>query len=234
MSQTVTFRKSDAKKQIVWGEIYCPYTMDSQGDFMEPEVIEKMAHDFLRSGLMKSVDTEHSLKTNGSCVVESFVARGGDPDFPEGSWVVGVHIPDKATWAKVEAGEINGFSMYGEGVRVAKTLEVEIPDDGLIEGETLLFDDHVHRIIIKLDSEGQLIGGETDEVNGHSHKVSKGTVTDDASGHNHRYSLQDALAGTIAKSARGPDGKYAKKEGAARGVNSPDSHPHKYAPRETA
>lgn len=233
MSHQVTFRKSDAKKQIVWGEVYVPYTMDSQGDFMEPEVIEKMAHDFLRSGLTKSVDTEHSLQTNGSCVVESFVARDGDQHFPEGSWVVGVHIPDSVTWAMVEKGEINGFSMYGEGVRVAKTLEVEIPDDGVIEGETLLFDDHTHRLLVKVDESGNLVGGETDTVNGHSHRITKGTVTEMASGHSHRYSMSEALAGTVAKSARTPDGRYSKLDGAAsKGVMTPESHPHKYVVTE--
>ena len=43
----VEFKKSDAKKQIVFGEVYVPNVRDTDGNFMTAETIEKMAHDFL-------------------------------------------------------------------------------------------------------------------------------------------------------------------------------------------
>ena len=43
----VEFKKSDAKQQIVFGEVYVPDRRDTDGNFMTAETIEKMAHDFL-------------------------------------------------------------------------------------------------------------------------------------------------------------------------------------------
>ena len=46
----VAFKKSDAKKQIVFGEVYVPDRKDTDGNFMTAETIEDMAHDFLVNG----------------------------------------------------------------------------------------------------------------------------------------------------------------------------------------
>jgi hypothetical protein len=203
----VSIKKFDAKKQIVYGEVYVPYVPDSQGDFMTPEEIERVAHNFLKKGLVKSVDTEHDLTPNGSVVVESFIARNNDPDFSEGSWVLGVHIPDKTHWAKAERGEIGGFSMYGTGRRVQRLVEIEIPDDGVLIGKTAATPGdgaHEHTYALDFDKAGQFKGGHTSEVNGHSHLIRKGTVTEPGpDGHRHRFSFVEALAkgaGTLSKS----------------------------------
>ena len=44
-SYLVDFKKSDAKQQIVFGEVYVPNRRDTDGNFMTAETIEKMAHD---------------------------------------------------------------------------------------------------------------------------------------------------------------------------------------------
>ena len=194
----VSITKTDAKKQMVWGEVYVPYVPDSQGDYMTPEEIERVAHNFLRKGDVKAIDTEHSLLRNGSVVVESFVAREGDADFAPGAWVLGVHIPDKAAWAKAESGEIGGFSMYGTGRRQQRIVEIEVPDDGVLFGKTAATSGdaaHDHAYMLELGANGEFIGGETDEVNGHSHEIKKGTVTEPGpDGHRHRFSFIDTLA----------------------------------------
>ena len=232
----VTIQKADKAKQIVWGEVYAPDTLDSQGDFMAREWIEKMAYDFMRKGLTKSIDTEHNLEINGSAVVESFIARDNDPDFTPGSWVMGVHMPDNV-WKDVEGGRINGFSMYGSGARVEKMLEMEVPDDGLLEGRVMKFDDHDHEVVLKIDEHGQLLGGETAEDNDHSHLIRKGTSTEYAgtNEHSHRFSMSDVLGTTLAKmqksAYREQKGKYTKPEGAAgKGTTSKQSHPHLHQP----
>lgn len=193
-SQTAKIVKFDSAKRIVYGEVYAPYVLDSHGDFMCPEEIEKMAHDFLRKGFVNEIDTEHDLENNGSAVVESFVARPGDPDFTEGAWVMGVHVPGDAEWAMVEKGELCGFSMYGEAKTIDTFIEVEVPDDGIAKGETQTCSDHQHQFIVKFDESGKFLGGETDEVDGHKHTISRGTVTDDAAGHNHRYNFRETSA----------------------------------------
>ena len=36
-------------KQIVYAEVYAPNVLDTHGDYMTAETIEKMAHDFLKA-----------------------------------------------------------------------------------------------------------------------------------------------------------------------------------------
>ena len=109
----VDFKKSDAKKQIVFGEVYVPDRRDTDGNFMTAATIEKMAHDFLANSRNSQISKSHDGNNNKGCVVESFIAREGDPDFIAGSWVVGVHIPDVEIWKSIEAGELTGFSIEG-------------------------------------------------------------------------------------------------------------------------
>ena len=113
--QVVEFKKSDAKQQIVFGEVYVPNRRDTDGNFMTAETIEKMAHDFLRNKRNAQISKGHDGNSDKGCVVESFIAREGDPDFVAGSWVVGVHVPDARIWKSIEAGELTGFSIEGTG-----------------------------------------------------------------------------------------------------------------------
>lgn len=193
MRQLVTIKKADTKKQVVYGEVYSPNTLDTQNDFMSAEVIEKMAWDFMRRGV-KEVDVEHDRQPVNAHPVESFVARPGDPDFAEGSWVLGIHIPDKSVWAKVEKNEINAFSMWGTGQRERRVVEVDIPDDGIVRGTTLLQKDedgHAHEFELRFSPDtGRFLGGVAKEGEaGHSHSITKGTVTEAGGedGHTHRF-----------------------------------------------
>ena len=111
----VEFKKSDAKQQIVFGEVYVPDRRDTDGNFMTAETIEKMAHDFLANKRNAQISKGHDGNTDKGCVVESFIVREGDPDFATGSWVVGVHVPDAKIWKSIEAGELTGFSIEGTG-----------------------------------------------------------------------------------------------------------------------
>ena len=113
--QIVEFKKSDSKQQIVFGEVYVPDRRDTDGNFMTAETIEKMAHDFLANNRNAQISKGHDGNTNKGCVVESFIAREGDPDFIAGSWVVGVHVPDAKIWKSIENGELTGFSIEGTG-----------------------------------------------------------------------------------------------------------------------
>ena len=120
--QVVEFKKSDAKQQIVFGEVYVPNRRDTDGNFMTAETIEKMAHDFLRNKRNAQISKGHDGNSDKGCVVESFIARDGDPDFVAGSWVVGVHVPDARIWKSIEAGELTGFSIEGTGELIEEEL----------------------------------------------------------------------------------------------------------------
>lgn len=190
----VSIKKSDAVKQIVYGEVYIPMIPDSDGDIMTAENIELTSHKFMKALRNKQIDVNHDLSKVDATVVETFIARPGDKEFIEGSWVVGVHIEDPDVWASVEKGELNGFSMYGTGYSTQSEVEMEIPE--FVEGRTHLAEEHDHKFIVKFDDEGNFLGGWTDEAeDGHKHSIIRGTATEDGAGHSHRFAFVEVLHG---------------------------------------
>lgn len=177
---------------LVYGEVYAPNRPDSDGEYMTAEQIMKMAHDFVRKQRVDQVDQQHDNEAiPGVTVVESFIARKDDPDFIEGAWVVGVHIPDDDTWEKVKKGEINGFSMEAMVVREDKEVELEIPP--VVSGVTSKSEDHVHKFYVTYNGDGKFLGGTTDEVDGHKHSILAGTITEEVNGHRHSFSAVDNI-----------------------------------------
>jgi hypothetical protein len=192
VTDRVQIKKLDQEEQLVFGEVYAPGFPDSQGDFMTPEQIKKMAYNFMRKGAMSNIDTHHDQRPNGSYVVESFIARKDDPIFIPGSWVIGVKVPDSAVWRMVKSGELNGFSLDGLGVRTEKTFVVEMPE--LLKGETDDVRNHRHQFVVKFDKEGNFLGGYTNPgPNGHVHQIVRGTVTEMADHHTHRFSFVEGV-----------------------------------------
>jgi hypothetical protein len=188
--------KSDTPElHLVFGEVYSPDRPDSQGEFMRADEIRKMAHDFSRRLMQKSIDNMHDNKVDedlNHCIVETFIARKGDPDFIEGSWVIGMHIPDEGTWEKIKKGEINGFSMEAMVVRHDFTGEADVPES--ITGVTSKSEDHTHTFNVKYDKMGIFQGGQTSVDQGHSHEIVAGTHTEIANAHSHRFSSVDSLS----------------------------------------
>lgn len=184
--------------QVIYGEVYIPNVLDSHGEWMTSWEIITMAHGFLMRGELDAVDREHDNVKTGAYVVESYIANKGDPIFIEGSWVVGVKLPDDM-WELYLQGEINGFSFEGLVKRKTELVDVEIPFT--MTGETSNRDGHVHKFKVYFDDNGKFLGGETstaldedgNQVDDHFHLVSRGTVTDKAEGHNHTFNFIDAL-----------------------------------------
>lgn len=196
-SDMVSVKKLDHEQQLVFGEVFAPGFPDSQGDWMTEESIQKMAHEFLRQGRVNKIDVQHSQQESGCYVVESFIARKGDPDFIPGSWVLGVKVPNPELWALVKSGELNGFSLDGFGIRVDTVLELDIPD--ILEGETDFAQGHKHKFFAKFDSAGHFLGGQTGPgPDGHVHTISRGTITEEAKGHSHRFSFVEGILGVQA------------------------------------
>lgn len=189
----VEIKKTDAELQIVFGEVLAPTLVDAQGDCMSAEEIRKTAYRFLQKGRQAAVDTDHDRAANGSHIVESFIARDGDPTFIPGSWVIGLRVPDPALWARIKKGELNGFSFEGVGLRAPATVQLDIPDS--VSGLSQEAAGHRHRFVVTFDEAGGFLGGEIDEVEGHRHDIRKGTVTEDTAGHFHRYSFAEHLLG---------------------------------------
>lgn len=183
--------KSDATtedEQCVWAVVYQPDVPDSDNEFMDAPSIKKMAYDFLKAKKTDQIDTQHQNElVKGASVIESFIARKGDQDFPEGSWVVGMHIPDSDMWAKIKKGDINGYSIEAFVTKSPMTLEMDIPP--VVNGITTKSADHEHNFFVTFDNDGKFLGGRTSIEKGHFHNIRAGTVTESEQDHNHRFSF---------------------------------------------
>ncbi len=187
--------KVDDELQITWGEVYVPGFPDSQGDFMTSAEVRRMSYAFAAKGdFCSCIDVNHVGRTYKAEIVETFIARKGDPDFIEGSWVVGIHIDDAGLWARVKKGELNGLSMEALVTSIPVELDIDVPE--IIRGLTIKSDGHQHEYRVQLDASCGIIGGETNFVDGHKHVIKRGTVTEEGGNpsHRHRFSFLDELS----------------------------------------
>ena len=188
----VSIKKAETKEQIVWAEVYAPLIPDSDGEFMTADTIKVMAYKFMTDLNLKNIDVQHdNVLVDGACVVESFIARKGDDTFIEGAWVVGVHVNNPDTWAKIENQEINGFSLEALVNRTSVYVDMQVPP--VIGGNTSKYEDHQHNFFVTYDHEGTFLGGMTDEVNGHTHQIRRGTITEKANNHEHKFDFVDTV-----------------------------------------
>jgi len=180
------------EQQMVFAEVYAPDRPDSGGDYMTKEDIQKAAYKFMKHQRLDQVDSQHNNElVKGATIVESFIARKGDPIFIEGSWVVGMHIDNAAMWDRIKKGEINGFSLEAMATTSTGDVEIEIPP--VVSGMTSKSDQHTHQFFVTYSDEGKFLGGRTSIDEGHSHLIKGGTVTETERGHNHRFSAVDDL-----------------------------------------
>lgn len=117
-----TFRKALEEKHLVYAEVYLPDIEDAHGHQMTREEIEEMAHGFLKNARTTQIDLNHDNKTGYGCyMVESFIARDGDPDYAPGAWVAAVKVENPEVWKMIKSGEITGFSFEGMGYVVEES-----------------------------------------------------------------------------------------------------------------
>ena len=110
--------KSESQR-LVYGVVLSPEVKDSQGDIIAAGDIQKAAHRWLAE--YRKHDVQHDEQVVAVEPVESFIAPAdmtiaGEP-VVKGAWVIGAHVTDDVTWAKIEKGEITGWSIGGSGVR---------------------------------------------------------------------------------------------------------------------
>lgn len=185
-------------KRIVYSEVYAPMRPDTDGMYMTAEDIENMAHNFLADGLTNSVDKQHdNVLIPGCRVVESFIARDGDPIYNEGAWVVGIRVLDDQTWQDILDGKINGFSVEARVFFEDSDVKL-ITDDNVVTGVTSSDEGHVHSFTAVYDENGTFQGGTTDIVDGHFHYITSSTYTRRATGstgveHRHTFASVDSL-----------------------------------------
>lgn len=185
---TVTIRRSDAMKQIVEGEVYAPFIIDSHGDMMDEQGVELLAHRFLEGMKNDQIDVMHNNKVIKATVVESFIAREGDPVYNKGAWVLATKIVEDEVWEQVMAGEFSGYSFEAMVVPVEMVAEVSVLKQTF--GHTEKAVDHEHAFFVKLSNTGRVLGGTTSKAaDGHYHEIRFGTATETTDEHSHRYFL---------------------------------------------
>lgn len=189
-SLSFSLKYKDEKRRIIYGAVYTPNQVDGKGYFMEPEEVEAMCHRYLRIDVKNSIDTNHDNIPNGCFPVESYIAKANDPNYSEGTWVIGVKVANSAIWDKIIGGDLNAFSM--EILVTKKPAMITYTTIPSMSGSTEVYkeneDDegHQHLFFVELDSMGRVIKGKTNTVNGHYHDIVVNSITKDSENHSHR------------------------------------------------
>jgi hypothetical protein len=182
-------------EQVVMCEILIPDTPNCYGDIYTREAIKEFCYEFARQGY--GIDVNHDqidVTGHDAYVVESFLARAGDPDFIEGSWVVAMKIVSASLWQDILDGVINGYSFeatcFMTPVMIQNLANRQVV--GVTEPDPV--DGHTHDYLVILDPYNRPVSGATSLVNGHDHKIATHTVTEVgvAAGereHTHRYQV---------------------------------------------
>jgi hypothetical protein len=181
-------KKFSDEKKIAYGLVYEPNVIDAHGDMMTSIEIEKLAYKFLKlPDLSKVIDIQHDGKAIEAYPVESFIARKGDSDFKEGSWIVAIKVEDSAVWDLAKRGILNGFSYEVK----AYTTPTVVPFESVAysTGVTEETEGHSHVFYAEYDGTGLITKGYTSEDAGHSHTMSGTSATDITDGHGHRFEV---------------------------------------------
>lgn len=183
-------REDKQWEKYVMAELLIPDVVNNWGDIYTRESIRRFAEAYAEKGYGMDINHDNEDVNKTKCyVVESFIARAGDPDFVEGSWVLGVKVIDDDLWNDILDGTINGFSYEAMVKATAVTFEglENVQVFGTTEPHPI--DGHTHDYLILLDLFNNPLEGATSETDGHSHRITAHTVTEVDSGHNHRFQV---------------------------------------------
>lgn len=190
MRASVVIKALNDDEQIVYGEVYAPFVLDSHGEMMLPEDLKLLAHRFIAQKKVNFVDVQHDNHWIEAVVVESFIARAHDPDYTEAAWVLGTKVPDAEVWARIKRGEINGYSL--EALVYKEEADVEYEYLPMHIGLTEENSGHFHAFFVEVDSNGKVTKGHTGPADdGHTHNILAGTATEIGNDHAHRYFLNE-------------------------------------------
>lgn len=191
--------KSEAER-LITGEVYVPFRLDAQNEYMRPEEIKKACHAFMQLSGPDKVDSEHRQYKAGCTVVENYIAKASDPDgFHEGAWVAVGSVKSDLLWEQILKGERNGWSMMGRSFKREQLASIKAVT--AIHGNTELstlpnYPEHEHSYLVKFDPNGKVIACETGPAvykkgDGpqHFHPIGRTTATDMADGHAHRFDI---------------------------------------------
>lgn len=126
--KTIKIIKSNNEEGVVYGIVYSPEEVDSQGDFASADEIQKAAYAFMKNRNTLNVDKNHTFEVEKAYIAQSWLLKDNDPVFPDekaGSWAVAIKLEDEDLIKAVKKGEIAGISMAG----TAQKEDVEKADE---------------------------------------------------------------------------------------------------------
>lgn len=121
---------ADPARQIISGPAMVAdtliYRKDAGGEynvFFSKETIAEIALKFFKKDYQKNLNLFHdpTLSLQGVTIFESFISdksRGVRPmvgfeDLPDGTWFISAKVENPDVWAKIQSGEVKGFSVEG-------------------------------------------------------------------------------------------------------------------------
>ena len=123
VNRTISLIKNEKQleKGLVYGIVYEPDMVDTDGDYATAEEIEKAAHNFLPQA---EINIEHKNNNPDISVVESYIApinfslEGSDQIVKKGSWVLVTKIHDEELRKSIIKENWTGYSMEGTALHV--------------------------------------------------------------------------------------------------------------------
>ena len=141
------------ERRIVYGALLIPdkeimrvdiETGDEYFVVFPRDVIEAVAHKFMRTNSHHSATVMHEAVVTGCIMVESWIKEGAEDKSialglttqPDGTWYGGMKIDNDQMWEEVKQGNLRGFSIEGLFRDMSEKLSMEAAI--LSEIETLL------------------------------------------------------------------------------------------------
>lgn len=116
--RSIGILKQDKEQRLVTGVVMEPDTIDTQGDQVSEDEIQKAAHKFLVQSRVMGLQHKKQAPID---VVESFIAPNdtelGGQQVKKGSWIMTVKVIDDELWKSVKKGTYTGFSIGGYAAR---------------------------------------------------------------------------------------------------------------------
>lgn len=118
----IPIKKIDEEQRLVYGVVYAPDDIDTQGDYATRDTIKQAAYEFMKAAFTGNVDRDHDFNPDEGFIAESWLIKdeGPDPLFPDekpGTWCVGIYVVDDNTWDDVKKGKLTGLSLAGVAER---------------------------------------------------------------------------------------------------------------------
>lgn len=135
--RSVELFKTDDEQHNVWGifsasKVGDDMVVDSQDDIIQPDELEKAAHNFVLSAT-RQMGNKHNKMQVGQ-LIESFVLTPEKGEFLEKAlrgigadatikpdstvWFGGFHVDDQDTWDLIKSGEFQSFSIGGKADKI--------------------------------------------------------------------------------------------------------------------